>query len=147
MPDLIRPLKTLLILLALSGAAQALQVVIMDRDLQSTLGAGQSAGGRLTLQLAADASGAVVVFIKDEGGQTQSFTGSLRGGQLTLNGASLAQLLAARGVTLVLPPAPATAPARKKGGGDPPAAGDDSGVGLSISIGVGTDKGNKGRKK
>lgn len=82
--------------------ASALQVVIMDRDLQSTLGTGQSVNGRLSLQLAEGASGPVVVFIKDDAGQTSSFPGELRGGQIMLKSGSLAALLQARGITLVL---------------------------------------------
>lgn len=105
----------------LCTGAGALQVVIMDRDLQSTLGTGQSVNGRLSLRLAEGASGPVVVFIKDDNGQTSSFPGELRAGQVTLQSGSLAALLAARGITLVLP-----APRPGKALPAPPGPGNDS---------------------
>ena len=104
-------LKRLLFALicALCSLAYALTVRVTDRDLQGLLGQGESAGGKLTLQLLASASGPVTVFIND-GSAITSYPGVLRDGQITLDGpprVTLTKLLSDRGLTLTAVTVPA----------------------------------------
>ncbi len=97
------------LLCALCSLASALTVRVTDRDLQGLLGQGESAGGKLTLQLLAGASGPVTVFIND-GSSITSYQGTVQDGQLALDksaGGQLAKLLAERGLTLTVVTVPA----------------------------------------
>lgn len=88
--------------LTLAGSASALTLRITDRDLQGLIAQGSSDGNRLNLQIAASASGPVMVFVID-GSSVTSYRAELRGGQVILEGqggTTLARLLAGRGVTL-----------------------------------------------
>jgi len=103
-----RFLKSLTIMLALvltlGGAASAVTLRVMDRDLQGLLGYGRSSGNTLNLQVASGTSGPVLVLLMndDESTVLGSYTGVLQGGQIVLDGpsSSLARVLSGRGVTL-----------------------------------------------
>ena len=81
-----------LLVSALLTQAQALQVIVWDRDLQTKLGYGELSGSKLSLQLIADYSGPVVVLFARDNKEKNSFSGllprydgSLRSGQLNLD--------------------------------------------------------------
>lgn len=80
-----------LLMLLLSLPAQALQLIVWDRDLQTKLGYGESSGGKLNMQLVNDYSGPVVLLIAREGNERAMYTGLesrydglLKNGQLAL---------------------------------------------------------------
>jgi hypothetical protein len=106
-PRSLTPLRALLLSLLLLGQASALRLVIMDRDNQTALGKGESAGGRVVLELVPDYNGPVKVFVTDDNGDVQKLSGTLRAGQITLDApqnTSLAKFLAARGLGLQAQP-------------------------------------------
>ena len=81
-----------LVMALLLSQAQALQVIVWDRDLQTKLGYGEVLGSKLSLQLVADYSGPVVVLFardsKEKGsfpGLLPRYDGMLRSGQLNLD--------------------------------------------------------------
>lgn len=88
-----RFLTALLTLLTLSTPAAALQLIVWDRDLSTKLGDGESSGGKVTVRLAGDYSGPVVVLFaqSDEErarnafpGLKSRYAGSLVNGQLNI---------------------------------------------------------------
>jgi hypothetical protein len=88
---------TLVALLSLASA-QAVQLVVWDTQLQTKLGFGESAGGKLNLQLVTDYSGPVIaLFIRDDGekgsypGLMPRYSGQLKGGVLTLEDSGVSQ--------------------------------------------------------
>lgn len=106
-PRLLTLLRAVLASLTLLGQAGALRLVIMDRDNQTALGKGESAGGRVVLELVPDYSGPVKVFVTDDNGDVQKLSGTLRAGQITLDApqnTTLAKFLAARGLSLQAQP-------------------------------------------
>lgn len=103
----------LMTLLALATPAQALKLIVWDRELQTKLGYGETSGDRMVVQLVRDYSGPVyVLFSRDDDEKAQGlypslkgrYDGALKGGQLTLdapNGTvTLARFLAGLGLTL-----------------------------------------------
>ncbi len=91
-----RPLA-LLTLLALASPAQALKLIIWDRELQTKLGYGETSGNRMVVQLVPDYAGPVVVlFSRDDDDKARGlypalksrYDGDLKGGQLTLDAPS-----------------------------------------------------------
>lgn len=83
-----------LILLALAAPAQALKLIVWDRELQTKLGYGESSGDRVKVQLVKDYSGPVkVLFSREEDEKARglypslqgSYQGVLKAGQLTLD--------------------------------------------------------------
>ncbi|ADV68881.1 conserved hypothetical protein, precursor [Deinococcus maricopensis DSM 21211] len=102
---LFRVLRALLTLMVLAAPAHALQLVLTnpDQDFQP-VGAGESSGGRLTLQLVSSFEGNVMVVIRNDDGSSSTYTGVVRDGQITVQGQPLARFLAARGVTLTVQP-------------------------------------------
>ena len=88
-----RVLTALLTALFLSSPAAALQLIVWDRDLSTKLGDGESTGGRVTVRLATDYNGPVVVLFAptdDErargtyAGLKSRYVGTLTNGQLNL---------------------------------------------------------------
>ncbi|GGS05021.1 hypothetical protein [Deinococcus sedimenti] len=88
-----RYLTALLTTLLLSSPAAALQLIVWDRDLSTKLGDGESSGGRVTVRLAGDYSGPVVVLFapSDEErtrgafpGLKSRYVGTLTNGTLNL---------------------------------------------------------------
>ncbi|ALW90200.1 hypothetical protein [Deinococcus actinosclerus] len=88
-----RFLITLLATLSASAPAAALQLIVWDRDLSTKLGDGESSGGKVTVRLAGDYSGPVVVLFapSDEErarnafpGLKSRYVGSLVNGQLNI---------------------------------------------------------------
>ncbi|WP_052351620.1 hypothetical protein [Deinococcus pimensis] len=109
MTRLLKPLAIMLsLVLALGGAASAVTVRVMDRDLQGLLGYGRSAGSSLTLQVASGTKGPVLVLLMsdDETTVLGSYTGVLQGSQIVLDGGAgtLSKVLASRGVTVTVTP-------------------------------------------
>lgn len=89
-----RPLLLLSALLALCPPALGLKLTVRDPELQTSLGYGESSGGKFNVKLVADYEGPVVVLFsqsddeKSRGlfpGLKNSYDGVLRGGQLFLN--------------------------------------------------------------
>lgn len=90
-------MKRLLSLLAvftlLPSPAQALKMSIWDRDMQTTLGAGESSGNRFNVQLIRNFSGPVIVIFSQTNDEKRNATfknlqnrydGVLKNGELTL---------------------------------------------------------------
>lgn len=80
-----------LLLFLLLWPAQALQAIVWDRDLQTKLGYGETANGKLTIQLVDDYSGPVVLLLARESGEKGQYAGLqprydgvLKNGQLSL---------------------------------------------------------------
>ena len=89
-----RPLLLLSALLALCPPALGLKLTVRDPELQTSLGYGESSGGKFNVKLVADYEGPVVVLFsqsddeKSRGvfpGLKNSYDGVMRGGQLFLN--------------------------------------------------------------
>jgi hypothetical protein len=89
-----RPLLLLSALLALCPPALGLKLTVRDPELQTSLGYGESSGGKFNVKLVADYEGPVVVLFsqsddeKSRGlfpGLKSSYDGAMRGGQLFLN--------------------------------------------------------------
>lgn len=89
-----RPLLLLSVLLALCPPALGLKLTVRDPELQTSLGYGESSGGKFNVKLVADYEGPVVVLFsqsddeKSRGvfpGLKNSYDGVMRGGQLFLN--------------------------------------------------------------
>ncbi|GAA5514327.1 hypothetical protein Dcar01_03082 [Deinococcus carri] len=106
-----------LTLLALASPAQALKLIVWDRDLQTKLGYGETSGDRMKVQLVKDYSGPVVVlFSREEDEKARAlyptlqtrYDGTLRAGQLTLDvqntPVTLAKFLNGLKLNLVLQP-------------------------------------------
>ncbi|GAA5533784.1 hypothetical protein [Deinococcus aluminii] len=106
-----------LTLLALASPAQALKLIVWDRELQTKLGYGETSGGRMTVQLVQDYSGPVVaLFSREEDEKARSlypglqsrYDGMLKAGQLTLDvqntPVTLAKFLSGLKLNLVLQP-------------------------------------------
>ncbi|GMA15671.1 hypothetical protein E5F05_21010 [Deinococcus metallilatus] len=106
-----------LTLLALASPAQALKLIVWDRELQTKLGYGETSGGRMTVQLVQDYSGPVVaLFSREEDEKARSlypslqsrYDGTLKAGQLTLDvqntPVTLAKFLSGLKLNLVLQP-------------------------------------------
>lgn len=104
---------TLLTLFALASPAQALKLIVWDRELQTPLGYGETSGNRMVVQLVKDYTGPVVVlFSREDEDKARGlypalksrYDGDLKGGQLTLdvpNGAvTLARFLMGLRLTL-----------------------------------------------
>lgn len=114
-----RPLTlALLTLLPLAAPAQAVRLIVWDRELQTKLGYGETTGEQMKVQLVKDYSGPVVVlFSREDEEKTRGlypalksrYDGDLKAGQLTLdtpNGpVTLARFLAGFGMTLQAQPA------------------------------------------
>lgn len=88
-----RFLTALLTTLLLSSPAAALQLIVWDRDLSTKLGDGESSGGKVTVRLAGDYNGPVVVLFaptdeeRSRGtfpGLKSRYVGTLVNGQLNL---------------------------------------------------------------
>ncbi|WP_022800752.1 hypothetical protein [Deinococcus ficus] len=86
-------LLTLLTLLT-AAPAQALKVMVVDAELQSTLGYGETSGGRLNLQLVGNYNGPVVLLFAQTDAEKKAglfpglqarYDGTLRGGVLSLS--------------------------------------------------------------
>lgn len=84
---------TLLALMALTTPAQALKLIVWDRELQTKVAYGESIAGKFTVKFDKDYSGPVVALFsqtddeKDRGtyaGLQSRYEGVLRGGQLLL---------------------------------------------------------------
>lgn len=97
MPMLRPPALLTLLLLLLAPQAQALKVMVVDAELQSTLGYGETNGNRLNLQLVGNYSGPVVLLFAQTDAEKKAglfpglqsrYDGTLRGGVLTVNDAS-----------------------------------------------------------
>lgn len=82
-----------LLLLALASPAQALKLIVWDSEMQTKLGAGESSGNRLSVQLVRDYSGPVKVIFSQSNdeksknafaGLQSSYDGLLKNGQLSL---------------------------------------------------------------
>ena len=80
-------------LLALAAPAQALEMIVWDRELQTKLGDGKSAGGKFTVRMVSDYEGPVVILfaLSDDEKAKGSFAtlksrynGLLSGGELAL---------------------------------------------------------------
>ena len=89
-----RPLLLLSALLVLCPPALGLKLTVRDPELQTSLGYGESSGGKFNVKLVADYEGPVVVLFsqsddeKSRGvfpGLKNSYDGVMRGGQLFLN--------------------------------------------------------------
>lgn len=91
---MMKPLHLLLaLLLTLASSAGALKMSIWDRDMQTTLGAGESNGTRFNVQLVKNYSGPVVVLFSQTDDEKRSgnyqglqnrYDGVLKNGELTL---------------------------------------------------------------
>lgn len=102
----------LLVLGLLSVPAQALQLIVWDRDLQTKLGYGEAVSGKLNLQLVGDYSGPIVMLVAREGSEKTLYSslqsrydGMLKNSQLGLKDeqgqtVNLAKLLAGYKITL-----------------------------------------------
>ncbi|WP_026332549.1 hypothetical protein [Deinococcus apachensis] len=103
----------LLTLLALATPAQALKLIVLDRELQTPLASGETSGNRMVVQFVPDYTGPVVVlFSRDDEEKARGlyptlksrYDGDLKAGQLTLdipNGTqTLARFLSGFGLTL-----------------------------------------------
>lgn len=85
--------RALALLLLLACPAQALKLVVWDNELQTKLGAGESSGGRFSVQLVKEYSGPVKVLFSQSAdektrglfpGLQSSYDGLLKNGQLTV---------------------------------------------------------------
>ncbi|MEW6421026.1 MAG: hypothetical protein AB1511_04765 [Deinococcota bacterium] len=107
-----------LTLLTLASPAQALKLIVWDRELQTKLGYGETSGGRMTVQLVQDYSGPVVaLFSREEDekarglylGLQSRYDGTLKTGLLTLEvqntPVTLSKFLTSLKLNLVLQPA------------------------------------------
>lgn len=112
------PALAFLTLLPLAAPAQALRLIVWDRELQTKLGYGETNGDKMVVQLVKDYSGPVVVlFSRDDDEKARAlyptlksrYDGTLKGGQLSLdtpNGSlTLARFLAGFRLTLQAQPA------------------------------------------
>lgn len=106
-----RPLLLLSALLALCPPALGLKLTVRDPELQTSLGYGESSGGKFNVKLVADYEGPVVVLFsqsddeKSRGvfpGLKNSYDGVMRGGQLFLNTDVAAASAKATGVSPTL---------------------------------------------
>lgn len=88
-----RILTALLTTLLLSSPAAALQLIVWDRDLSTKLGDGESSGGKVTVRLAGDYNGPVVVLFAQSDderarnafpGLKSRYVGTLSGGTLNI---------------------------------------------------------------
>ncbi|WP_272976582.1 hypothetical protein [Deinococcus geothermalis] len=107
-----------LTLLTLASPAQALKLIVWDRELQTKLGYGETSGGRMTVQLVQDYSGPVVaLFSREEDEKARGlypnlqsrYDGTLKAGVLTLDiqnaSVTLGKFLTGLKLNLVLQPA------------------------------------------
>ncbi|EYB67094.1 hypothetical protein DEIPH_ctg052orf0107 [Deinococcus phoenicis] len=107
----------LLTLLTLAAPAQALKLIVWDRELQTKLGYGETSGSRMTVQLVKDYTGPVVALFSREDDEKarglyptlqSRYDGTLKAGQLTLDvqntPVTLLKLLGGLKLTLVLQP-------------------------------------------
>lgn len=72
---MIKRFASLFLLSLLSLPAQALQVIVWDRDLQTKLGYGETLGSKLNMQLVSDYSGPVVILMARDGNEKTTYTG------------------------------------------------------------------------
>ncbi len=94
MPMLRLPALLTLLTLLTAAPAQALKVMVVDAELQSTLGYGETSGGRLNLQLVGNYNGPVVLLFAQTDAEKKAglfpglqarYDGTLRGGVLSLS--------------------------------------------------------------
>ena len=97
MPMLRLPALLTLLTLLTAAPAQALKVMVVDAELQSTLGYGETSGGRLNLQLVGNYNGPVVLLFAQTDAEKKAglfpglqarYDGTLRGGVLSLSESS-----------------------------------------------------------
>ncbi|MFC5848454.1 hypothetical protein [Deinococcus petrolearius] len=115
-----RPLLLLSALLALCPPALGLKLTVRDPELQTSLGYGESSGGRFNVKLVGDYEGPVVVLFSQSDdekarglfpGLKSSYDGVMRAGQLFLNtdaGGSGAKVTAAPPLRTMSVPATGT---------------------------------------